>query len=99
MWQLLPTYLLTDLAKGCWYLVFTVSVCVLVTQSCRAFHCSMHCSPPGSSVHGIPQARGWGGLPFPSLAGIRYCEVTEEYTTHIITITRLLHTFSIVACF
>ena len=25
----------------------------------------MHCTPPGSSVHGIFQARGWSGLPFP----------------------------------
>ena len=26
----------------------------------------MDCSPPGSSAHGILQARIWGGLPFPS---------------------------------
>ena len=26
----------------------------------------MHCSPPGSSVHGILQAEYWSGLPFPS---------------------------------
>ena len=26
----------------------------------------MDCSPPGSSVHGILQARYWGGWPFPS---------------------------------
>ena len=26
----------------------------------------MNCSPPGSSVHGISQARYWKGLPFPS---------------------------------
>ena len=26
----------------------------------------MDCSPPGSSVHGILQARIWSGLPFPS---------------------------------
>ena len=26
----------------------------------------MDCSPPGSSVHGIPQAKYWRGLPFPS---------------------------------
>ena len=25
----------------------------------------MDCSPPSSSVHGIPQARYWSGLPFP----------------------------------
>ena len=26
----------------------------------------MHYSPPGSSVHGLSQARMWSGLPFPS---------------------------------
>ena len=26
----------------------------------------MDCSLPGSSVHGILQARNWSGLPFPS---------------------------------
>ena len=26
----------------------------------------MDCSPPGSSVHGILQARNWSGLPYPS---------------------------------
>ena len=30
---------------------------------------SMDCSPPGSAVHGITQARHWSGLPFPSLRG------------------------------
>ena len=25
----------------------------------------MNCSPPGSSVHAISQARNWSGLPFP----------------------------------
>ena len=26
----------------------------------------MDCSPPGSSVHGIPRQEYWDGLPFPS---------------------------------
>ena len=30
--------------------------CMLVTQSCPTL-CNMDCSSPGSSVHGIPQAR------------------------------------------
>ena len=33
-----------------------VCVCVLAAQSCRTFCDPMDCSPPGSSVHGIPQA-------------------------------------------
>ena len=40
-----------------------------VAQSCPTLHDPMDCSPPGSSVHGIFQARGleWGsGVPLPS---------------------------------
>ena len=40
-------------------------VCVLVTQLCPTLCDSMDCSPPGSSVYGILQARK-GELPFPS---------------------------------
>ena len=32
-------------------------VCVLITQSCLTLCDPMNCSPPGSSVHGILQAR------------------------------------------
>ena len=32
-------------------------VCVLAAQLCPTLHNSMNCSPPGSSVHGILQAR------------------------------------------
>ena len=40
--------------------------CVLVTQSCPTLFDSMDCSPPGSSVRGILQARilEWVGFPF-----------------------------------
>ena len=34
-----------------------VCVCVLVTQSCLTLCDPMDCNPPGSSVHGIFQAR------------------------------------------
>ena len=34
-----------------------VVVKVIVTQSCPTLCNPMDCSPPGSSVHGIPQAR------------------------------------------
>ena len=38
----------------------------LVAQSCRLFGTPMDCSPPGSSVHGIRQARllEWVAIPF-----------------------------------
>ena len=42
------------------------SVCVLVAQSCPTFCNPLDCSPPGSSVHGIHQARilEWIAIPF-----------------------------------
>ena len=45
------------------------TLCVLVTQLCLTLCNPMDCSPPGSSVHGISQARMleweyWSGLPF-----------------------------------
>ena len=39
---------------------------VLVTQSCLTLFDPIDSSLPGPSVHGIPQARILGGLPFPS---------------------------------
>ena len=41
-------------------------VCVLVAQSCPTLRNPMDCSPPGSSVHGIFQARilEWVVIPF-----------------------------------
>ena len=39
---------------------------VLVAQSCLTLCPPMDCSPPGSSVHGILQARILEWLPFPS---------------------------------
>ena len=41
-------------------------LCSLVTKSCLTLCNLMNCSPPDSAVHGILQARLWGGLPFPS---------------------------------
>ena len=42
-------------------------MCVSVTQSCLTLCNPMDCSPPGSSVHGILQARWleWVSIPFP----------------------------------
>ena len=41
--------------------------CYLVTKSCLTLCDPMDCSPPGSSVHGISQARilEWGAISFP----------------------------------
>ena len=43
-----------------------MKVTVLVAQSCPTLCDPMDCDPPGSSVHGILQARYWSGLPFSS---------------------------------
>ena len=41
-----------------------------VSQSCLTLRDPMDCSPQGSSVHGIFQARShWSGVPLPSLGG------------------------------
>ena len=37
-----------------------------VAQSCLTLCDPVDCSLPGSSLHGILQARLWSGLPFPS---------------------------------
>ena len=48
------------------YTTGTVQVKMLVTQSCPTLCDPMDCSPPGSSVHGILQARilEWVAIPF-----------------------------------
>ena len=45
---------------------YVVKVKVLVAQSCLTLYNPMDCSPPGSSVHGILQARilEWVAIPF-----------------------------------
>ena len=54
--------------------------CVLVTQSCPALCDTMDCSPPGSSVHGILQARmlEWVAISFSSNAGDRVQSLGQE---------------------
>ena len=50
----------------CRQTIYCLKVKVLVAQSCLTLCDSMDCSPPGSSVHGIIQARILERLPFPS---------------------------------
>ena len=44
----------------------TYKLKVRVTQSCPTLHCPKDCSPPGSSVHGVSQARAleWVAISF-----------------------------------
>ena len=39
---------------------------MLAAQSCPTLCDPVDYTPPGSSVHGILQAKNWSGLPFPS---------------------------------
>ena len=50
------------------FLISPLCVCVCVTQSCPNLCYPMDCSPPGSSVHGILQARTleWVAMSFSS---------------------------------
>ena len=62
---LVSDYILTYICV-CVCLCVCVCVCVLVAQSCPTLCDPMDCSPPGSSVLGIPQARilEWVAIPF-----------------------------------
>ena len=46
------------------FLVNWICCCDLVTKSCQRLCNPMGCSPPGTSVHGLSQARIQSGLPF-----------------------------------
>ena len=61
------------LAYSCFWPLFpaifnSIPVCVLVIQLCLTFCDPMDCSPPGSSVYGILQAKivEWAAMPFSS---------------------------------
>ena len=51
------------------YILICVCVCVLVAQLCRTLSDPMDCISPGSSVHGILQARTleWVAIPFSNI--------------------------------
>ena len=58
-----------------------------VTQSCPTLSDPMDCSPPGSSVHGIFQARvlEWGAIAF---------SVLEYYTLSLYIYTSTIYIYS-----
>ena len=57
-------------------------VCALVTQSCLTLCDPMDCNPPGSSVHGILQARilEWVAIPF-SRDQTQVSDITGRFST------------------
>ena len=55
-----------------------------VAQSCLTLHDPMDCSPPGSSLHGIFQARvlEWGAIAFSDV----YCSQSQIVIGYILTV-------------
>ena len=51
------------------YNILTTSLCFLSAHSCPTLYSPMDCSPPGSSVHGISQARILEWVSIPSSRG------------------------------
>ena len=61
---------------------FTFLPCVLVAQLCLSLSDPKNCSPPGSSVHGILQARILEQAAIPFSRGCSWCR-TRSGLTHI----------------
>ena len=55
-----------------------------VAQSCPTLSDPMDCSPPGSSIHGILQARvlEWGAIALKSSQRIKILMLKEKKTNH-----------------
>ena len=59
--------------------MYATCVCVLSHQSCPTLYDPMDCSLPGSSVHGILQAKYWSGLPCPPPGDLPVEDLTLVY--------------------
>ena len=70
-----------------------------VVQSCPTLSDPMDCSLPGSSVHGIFQARvlEWGAIAFSKIKWVKYMNFLEEHLVHsnfsIIVVTNVTTAF------
>ena len=53
------------MSNNLYLLILCACMCAKSLQSCLTLWNSMDCSPPGSSVHRILQAKYWSGLPPP----------------------------------
>ena len=62
------------------------------TQSHPTLLDPMDCNPPGSSVHGILQARYWSGLPFPSPGDLPNLGIKPGFfLLYFISITQVIY--------
>ena len=70
-WSLPQTYKIRTCGNGAWQSGFNKPLCVRTKslQSCLTLCNPMDCSPPGSSVHGILQARILEWVAMPSSRG------------------------------
>ena len=69
--------------------------CCLVAKSCQTLCDSMDYSLPGSSVHGISQAKYWSGLPFPSPGDLLNSgteSMSPAWQTHSLPLSHLENT-------
>ena len=72
-----------------------------VAQSCPTLSDPMDCSLPGSSVHGIFQARvlEWGAITFPILHGSNIREsFASAAQVHLLTLVVHFYVFSFIPC-
>ncbi|XP_069423217.1 vesicle transport through interaction with t-SNAREs homolog 1A isoform X1 [Ovis canadensis] len=65
------------------YLAAAAAAAAKSLQSCPTLSDSVDCSPPGSSVHGIFQARvlGWGAIAFSSRYLAGYCKIPWPFNS------------------
>ena len=56
----------------------------LVAKLCLTLGDPMNCSPPGSSVHGISQARTLGWAAIPSSRGLPHPGIGRQVLYHLI---------------
>ena len=66
---------------GCHFLLQCMKGKSEVAQSCPTPSDRMDCSLPGSSIHGIFQAKYWSGVPSPSPGGATSTQIKKKNMT------------------
>ena len=69
-----------------------------VTQSCPTLSDPMDCSPPGSSVHGIFQARvlEWGATAFSTSTSLELIQMTEDCSIIYVCVCVYIYIYRII---
>ena len=81
---------------GCHFLLQCIKVKSEVAQSCLTLSNPMDCSPPGSSVHGIFQARvlEWGAIAF-SISPYKRLMTKQNPIHRALEKIKLIHTYNV----